>query len=99
MARKSCMNELPYEIIEKGLNPVQSNKMVRELSDKVYYVPGGYNLGEMTLIGSDKIPVGIKGTEIIFQFIKPCFGIFVLKITNAQKAIKQLEIDFDNNSN
>lgn len=97
MRQKSCMHEMPYEIVEKGLNPVQSSKIIKQLSDKVYYVPSGYNLNSMVLIGSDKIPVGTQGTNIIFQFIKPCFGIFILKIKDAKEAIEQLEKDFGEN--
>ncbi|MFA0821842.1 MAG: DUF1894 domain-containing protein [Methanomethylovorans sp.] len=94
MSRSSCTKNIPYEILISGVTPVQSEKYIKENSDKVFHVPGGYHIKGMKLIGSEKIPVGVKGKDLIFQFIKPCFGIFVLKITDAQDEIDKLQKEF-----
>jgi hypothetical protein len=42
----------------------------------------------------DNVPIGVKGDEVFFQFIKPCFGIFVLRVADAADIAEQLENDF-----
>lgn len=91
MSRSSCTKDVPYEILLSGITPAQSEKFIKENSDRLFHVPGGYKIKGMKLIGSDKIPVGVKGKDLIFQFIKPCFGLFVLKITDAQDEIDKLQ--------
>jgi len=91
MSRSSCTKDIPYEILLSGITPAQSEKFIKENSDRLFHVPGGYKIKGMKLIGSDKIPVGVQGKDLIFQFIKPCFGLFVLKITDAQDEIDKLQ--------
>lgn len=91
MSRSSCTKNIPYEILLSGVTPSQSEKYIKENSDKVFHVPGGYHIRGMKLIGSENIPVGVKGKDLLFQFIKPCFGIFVLKVTDAQDEIDKLQ--------
>ena len=91
MSRSSCTKNIPYEILLSGVTPTQSEKYIKENSDKVFHVPGGYHIRGMKLIGSEKIPVGVKDKDLLFQFIKPCFGIFVLKMTDAQDEIDKLQ--------
>ncbi|OPY21214.1 MAG: hypothetical protein A4E24_00695 [Methanomethylovorans sp. PtaU1.Bin093] len=94
MSRSSCTKDIPYEILTSGVTLAQSEKYIKENSDRVFHVPGGYKIKGMKLIGSDKIPVGVKGKDLIFQFIKPCFGLFVLKIADAQEEIDKLQKEF-----
>ncbi|MGD9778844.1 DUF1894 domain-containing protein [Methanomethylovorans sp.] len=94
MSRSSCTKDIPYEILTSGVTLAQSEKYIKDNSDRVFHVPGGYNIKGMKLIGSDKIPVGVKGKDLIFQFIKPCFGLFVLKIADAQEEIDKLQKEF-----
>ncbi|WP_370573002.1 DUF1894 domain-containing protein [Methanomethylovorans sp.] len=94
MSRSSCTKDIPYEILLSGVTPAQSEKYIKENSDKIFHVPGGYHIRGMKLIGSDKIPVGAKGKDLMFQFIKPCFGVFVLKITDVQDEIDKLQKEF-----
>jgi len=94
MSRSSCTKDIPYEILTSGVTLAQSERYIKENSDKVFHVPGGYKIKGMKLIGSDKIPVGVKGKDLIFQFIKPCFGLFVLKIADAQEEIDKLQKEF-----
>jgi hypothetical protein len=90
----ACINDIPFEILSKGVTPAQSEKLIQEKSDTVYHVPGGYRLRGVALMG-DNVPVGVKGEdEVFFQFIKPCFGIFVLRVAEAADIAEQLEKDF-----
>ncbi|NYT19202.1 MAG: DUF1894 domain-containing protein, partial [Methanosarcinales archaeon] len=38
----------------------------------------------------NSIPIGIKGNDLIFQFIKPCSGLFILRIKDAQDEIEKI---------
>jgi len=89
----ACINDIPFEILIKGATPAQSEKLIKEKSDTFYKVPGGYRLRGVALMG-DNIPVGVKGDEVFFQFIKPCFGIFVLRVADAADIAEQLKKDF-----
>lgn len=91
----ACINDLPFEILLKGGTPAQCEKLIREKSDKVYHVEGGYRIRGVALMG-DNIPVGVKGDEVFFQFIKPCFGLFVLRLPDASDVAEQLKKDFGN---
>lgn len=89
----TCINDLSFEILLKGTGPVKCEEMVKKSSDKVYYVPGGYRIRGVPLVG-DNVPVGVKGDDVIFQFIKPCSGLFVLRLSDAADVVEQLEKDF-----
>ena len=89
----ACINDIPFEILSKGVTPAQCDELIQEKSDKVYHVPGGYRLRGVALMG-DNVPVGVKGDEVFFQFIKPCFGLFVLRVPDAADIVEQLEEDF-----
>ncbi|NPE31529.1 DUF1894 domain-containing protein, partial [Methanococcoides sp. SA1] len=58
--------------------------------DEVYHVKGGYKLHGIMLRGGDSIPIGIKGDDLIFQFIKPCSGLYILRYPDAKEDIEQL---------
>lgn len=94
MSRSSCTKDMPYEVLTSGVTLTQSEKYIKDNSDRIFHVPGGYSIKGMKLIGSDKIPVGVKGNDLIFQFIKPCFGLFILKMTDVQEEIEKLQKEF-----
>ena len=89
----SCIEDNSYEILLSQATPKQCEEFVKKNTDEMYYVPGGYKILGAALKG-DSIPVGIRGTDLIFQFIKPCYGFFVLKIENAQDEIEKVRADF-----
>ncbi|WP_340819254.1 DUF1894 domain-containing protein [Methanolobus sp. WCC4] len=91
----ACINDLPFEILLKGGTPAQCEEMIRERSDEMYHVPGGYRLRGVALMGDD-VPVGVKGDVVFFQYIKPCFGLFVLRLPDAADIAEQLRKDFNN---
>ncbi|MBP1908074.1 DUF1894 domain-containing protein [Methanolobus bombayensis] len=91
----ACINDIPFEILLKGATPAQCEDLIQENSDTVYHVPGGYRLRGVALMG-DNVPVGVKGDEVFFQFIKPCFGLFVLRVPDASDIAEQLRKDFGN---
>lgn len=86
----ACINDIPYEILLKGGSPQQCEDFIRNECDEVHHVKGGYKVRGVLLHGGDAIPIGVKGNDLIFQFIKPCSGLFVLKIPDAQDEIEKI---------
>lgn len=89
----ACISDLPYEIVLSGVTPGQSEKYIKEKSDEVFYVPGGYKLLGVVLRGGSEIPVGVKGSDLLFQYVKPCSGLFVLRIRDEPDEINRLRSD------
>jgi len=86
----ACINEVPHEILLSGATLGQCEAFIRKNSDEVYHVSGGYKICGVPLMGSRPIPIGVKGSELLFLYTKPCFGLFVLKIKDADDEIKRL---------
>ncbi len=86
----TCISELPYEILLKDVTPAQCEAYIQEHCNEVFHVSGGYRLRGVFLRGGRSIPIGAKGNDILFQFVKPCTGLFVLKLSDAQDEIEQL---------
>ncbi|MCD4704174.1 MAG: DUF1894 domain-containing protein [Methanosarcinaceae archaeon] len=86
----TCISEIPYEILLKDATPVQCEAYIRKHCDEVFHVPGGYRLRGVFLRGGKSIPIGSSGSDILFQFVKPCTGLFVLKLSDAHDEIEKL---------
>lgn len=84
-----CLSEFDYEILLKNATLKECENLIKEHSEEVYLVPGGYNVKGIFLLGT-AIPVGFSGDAILFQFIKPCFGLFVIRMKNESEEIKKL---------
>lgn len=84
-----CLSEYKFEILLKNATPKECEDLVRERSEEVYLVPGGYTVKGIILMGAS-VPVGFSGDALIFQFIKPCFGLFVIRMKNESEEIKKL---------
>jgi hypothetical protein len=94
----ACLREYRYEILLKNATPRECEDYVKGHTQEVYLVPGGYKVKGITLLGMTS-PVGFSGSEIIFQFIKPCFGFFVLKLENEADEIKKLRDQYRKDKN
>ncbi|MGP8321159.1 MAG: DUF1894 domain-containing protein [Methanosarcinaceae archaeon] len=90
----SCINEITDEIMLSNATPKQCEDFVKKNTDEMFNVPAGYKVRGVALMGKNTIPVGISGSDIIFQFVKPCRGFYVLKIKDAQDEIDRLHAKF-----
>ena len=93
-----CLSEFDYEILLKNATPKECENLIKEQSEEVYLVPGGYTVKGIFLLGT-AIPVGFSGNAIIFQFIKPCFGLFVLRMKNEADEINKLREQYKKDKN
>jgi len=84
-----CLSEYDHEILLKNTTLKECKNFIKEHSEDVYLVPGGYKVRGFTLLGT-AAPVGFSGNDIIFQFTKPCFGFFVIRLKNEAEEVKKL---------
>lgn len=84
-----CLSEYNFEILLKNATPKECENFVKELSEEAYLIPGGYTIKGIILMGAT-VPVGFSGDNILFQYIKPCFGLFVIRMKNEAEEIKKL---------
>ncbi|HJH31563.1 MAG TPA: DUF1894 domain-containing protein [Methanosarcinaceae archaeon] len=90
----TCISEITDELLLSNATPEQCEEFVKKNTDEMYYVPAGYRIGGVALMGRKAIPIGISGPDLIFQFVKPCRGFFVLKMKDAQDEIDRLRAKF-----
>ena len=88
-----CIKNLNVIIIGSEMTLSECEETIMENSDEVWHIPGGYELLGLMLRGARPFPIGIKGNDLFFQYVKPCFGIFALQIEEC-KEIENLRNDF-----
>ncbi len=93
-----CLSELEFEILLRNTTLKDCEKTVKANSEEAYLVPGGYKVKGFTLLGKSS-PVGFSGNDIIFQYTKPCFGFFVLRLKNESEEVKKLKAQYRKDKN
>ncbi|WNY26419.1 DUF1894 domain-containing protein [Methanolapillus ohkumae] len=93
-----CIKNTNCIIIGNEMTLSDCKKLITDVSDEVYLIPGGYQIKGIMLKGSRPFPVGFSGGNLFFQYVKPCFGIFALQIENCHKDITLLREDFIQNN-
>ena len=91
-----CLNDIKYDILLKDATPKECEDLIMDICDEVYYVKAGYKIRDIALVGSEQIPAGIRNNSIVFRFIKPCTGLFVLEIKDALDEIERLRNNKEN---
>ena len=71
---------MDYEVILSDISFKQGRDYIKANFEEVHDVKPGYKLFDIYLIGLTPILVGVAGGHIIFTYMKPCRGTFVLKI-------------------
>ena len=93
-----CLSGFDYEILLRNATLKECESVIKENSEDVYLVPGGYKVSDIFLLGTS-VPVGFSGNDILFQFIKPCFGLFVIRLKNEEGEIKKLRNQYKKDKN
>jgi hypothetical protein len=78
------LGDYDFEILLKNKTLPECESFITDHSEDMYLVPGGCKVKGITLLGTTS-PVGFLGNDIIFQYTKPCFGFFVLKLEDEAK--------------
>jgi len=86
----SCIEQMKYKLILERTSFKEAREHVEKNSDEVYYVDPGYKIfKDYYIIGVPPIALGVKGKELIFPYVKPCHGTFLMAI-EAEEEIERL---------
>jgi hypothetical protein len=83
-----CIEELTYEVLAKGLTFKECREFISKTCPRVFLIEPGTKLFGEGIIGPPPIAVGTDGTIIVFPYVKPCHGTFVLKVEDPVEAAR-----------
>jgi hypothetical protein len=75
----SCIEQIEYEILLQGASFKESAEYIRTHFTEWYEVEPGYRLFDAHLIGVPPVVLGVEGEDVIFPYVKPCRGTFLLR--------------------
>ncbi len=75
-----CIELMDYKILLSRTSFKESRDYIRKHFKEVYQVEPGFKLFDVYLIGVPPIFIGVEDSHVIFPYVKPCHGTFVLKI-------------------
>jgi hypothetical protein len=77
----SCIEQMKYKLYLERTSFKEAREYIERISDEVYYVEPGYKIfKDYYIIGVPPIALGAKGKELIFTYVKPCHGTFVMAV-------------------
>jgi len=80
-----CIELMKHEILLSNTSFKEGREFIRRNFREVYEVEPGYKLFDVYLIGVPPILVGVEDEHVIFPYLKPCRGTFVLKIEGGEE--------------
>jgi hypothetical protein len=82
----SCIEQMKYKLLLERTSFREAREFIERNSDEVYYVDPGYKIfKDYYIIGVPPIAMGVKGNELIFTYVKPCHGTFVMTIESPEE--------------
>lgn len=81
-----CIEDLTYNILAKGLSFPESRQYIKKHYSEIYHIMPGTKLFGDPLIGPPPIAIGLQGDIVIFPYVKPCHGTFLLSIEGSEEA-------------
>lgn len=64
----------------------EAREYIEKNSDEVYYVDPGYKIfKDYYIIGVPPVAMGVRGSEMLFTYVKPCHGTFVMGIDSEEE--------------
>jgi hypothetical protein len=82
----SCVEQMKYDLLLERVSFKEAKEYIEKHSDEVYYVEPGYKIfKDYYVIGVPPIAIGAKGDELVFTYVKPCHGTFVMKIKSEEE--------------
>lgn len=80
-----CIELMDPEILLSHSSFKEGREYIKRNFKDVYEVEPGYKLFDIYLIGVQPIVVGVEDDYVIFTYVKPCHGTFVLKIRGEEE--------------
>jgi hypothetical protein len=88
----SCIEQMKYKLHLERTSFKEARKYIEKNSDEVYYVDPGYKIfKDYYIIGVPPVAMGVRGTEMLFTYVKPCHGTFVMGIDSEEEIARLRE--------
>lgn len=82
----SCVEQMKYKLYLERTSFKEAREYIEKNSDEVYYVDPGYKIfKDYYVIGVPPVAMGVKGKEMLFTYVKPCHGTFVMAIDSEEE--------------
>jgi len=82
----SCIEQMKYKLYLERTSFKEAREYIEKNADEVYYVEPGYKIfKDYYLIGVPPLAMGVKGKEMLFTYVKPCHGTFVMAIESEEE--------------
>ncbi len=82
----SCVEQMKYKLYLERTSFKDAREYIERNSDEVYYVEPGYKIfKDYYVIGIPPVAMGVKGSEMLFTYVKPCHGTFVMAIDSEEE--------------
>jgi hypothetical protein len=82
----SCVEQMKYKLYLERTSFKDAREYIERNSDEVYYVDPGYKIfKDYYVIGIPPVAMGVKGEEMLFTYVKPCHGTFVMAIESEEE--------------
>jgi hypothetical protein len=82
----SCVEQMKYKLYLERISFKEAREFIEKNSEEVYYVEPGYKIfKDYYIIGVPPIAMGVKGRELLFTYVKPCHGTFVMAIESEEE--------------
>jgi len=76
---------MDYKVLLSNISFKEGREFIKGNFKEVYEIEPGYKLFDVYLIGVPPIFVGVEDGNVIFPYVKPCHGTFVLKIEDEEE--------------
>jgi len=80
-----CIELMDYKVLLSNISFKEGREFIKGNFKEVYEIEPGYKLFDVYLIGVPPIFVGVEDGNVIFPYVKPCHGTFVLKIEDEEE--------------
>ncbi|MCX6674155.1 MAG: DUF1894 domain-containing protein [Methanothrix sp.] len=88
----SCIEQMKYKLHLERTSFKEAREYIEKNSDEVYYINPGYKLfKDYYIIGVPPVAMGVRGTELLFTYVKPCHGTFVMGIDSEEEIARLRE--------
>lgn len=88
----SCIEQMKYRLYLERTSFKEAREYIERNSDEVFYVEPGYKIfKDYYLIGVPPVAMGAKGKELLFTYVKPCHGTFVMGIESDEEIQRLIE--------
>lgn len=82
----SCIEQMKYKLYLERTSFKEAREYIEKNADEVYYVEPGYKIfKDYYMIGVPPVAMGVKGKEMLFTYVKPCHGTFVMAIDSEEE--------------